>query len=349
MSWLARRPSHDSEEPATMRFASEFAAAVDRSFQIDDGAIDRIRGSVLGAFVEAAPTVVAPLPGRPHLVRPARRGLTIALVATVGVVAFGSLAVRAQPGDPFYSLRLAVETATLPSIDAPAGWAARLERLQHRIDESVVAGRSGNNGAVLAGLGEYRAELGDLNGGLVDPGRRASMVAAVSRDIALVVGLEAIYPSETARLLVADMQAIIGSTDPNGGDSGPGDPATGDPHDGATGNPHIDGATGNPHEDGETGDPHGEDAVGDPHDDGETGNPHPDGETGNPHENGATGNPHEDGASGNPHDDKADNGKNTDNKKKPHAGGSTGNPPGRGGGNPHPDGKGDPKGKQPAN
>ena len=321
MSWLNRRPSLASDELVSMAYAAEFAAAVDRTFPIDDAAIDRIRGRVLGAFIEAAPAPAVPRRGRPaapRLGRPIQQGLTIALAATVGLFAFGSVAVQAQPGGPFYPLKLAIETATLPSVDAPAGWEARLGRLQRRIDESLAAQRSGNQGALASALGEYRAELAGLNGALADPVRRSGLISAVADDLAIVVGLEAAYPSEAARLLVADMRAIVGSPEPNGSSAGPGgqsiedpdaendaieDPHTSgsDPHaGGATGNPHADDATGNPHTDGSTGNPHGGGSTGNPHSDGGTRNPHS-GSTGNPHAAGSTGNPHPGGASSKPH------------------------------------------------
>jgi hypothetical protein len=257
------------------------------------------------------------------------------LAATVAAFTVGTVAVQAQPGGPFYSLKLAIETANLPSVEAPAGWDARIGRLQRRIDESVAAGRSGNSGAVTSGLGEYRAELAALNSELIDPVRRSGLTAVVSRDLAIVVDLETAYPSELVRLLVADMQALVGWTDPNSGDAetsdrptddrraydaignsrGGGDRHAGDAirdrhHEDAMGNPHVAGetrkpsaarSTGNPHVAGETGKPDagGGSSPSDPHDEGSTGNPH-DGsganpDAGNPHDGGSGANRHADG------------------------------------------------------
>jgi hypothetical protein len=303
MRWLDGRTATSSEELASMPFAADFASAVDHAFPTDDAAVQRIRGRVLGAFIQEAPA-----PAVPRLSRPITRGLTVALAAIVGLFAFGSVGVEAQPGGPFYPLRLAIETAGLPSIDAPAGWDARLGRLGRRIDESLAASRSGNPGAVAATLVEYRSELAGLTGGLVDAGRRSRLMAVVSGDLATVAGLAGTYPSDAAKLLVADMQAVIGSTDPNDGNAGPhrptnpaADGASGDPHsDGATGNPHSDGSTGNPHSDGSTGNPHTPGSKGNPHKSGGTGNPHAGGRS-NPHAPGSKGNPHSGSGTGNPH------------------------------------------------
>jgi hypothetical protein len=311
MSWLGRRAATGSDETATMTFAGTFAAAVDRTFPNDDAAIDRVRDKVLAAFIEDAPTVATrrsapPRPSvlprlsiPPRLHRPARRWLTIALAASLMLTAFGSVAVQAQPGGPFYPLKLAIETATLPAIEAPAGWEARLERLQRRIDECLVAQQSGNEEAVTSGLGEYRSELSGLDDALVDPARRSSLIAVVSDDLPIVVGLEAAYPSETARLLIADMRAIVGSVDPKGSDPKPVSRPIRDRPDDAADNPNP--GRGNPHTGGTTGDPHADGATGDPHTDGAKGDKHPDGSTGNPHVDGQTGNPHRDGEKGNPH------------------------------------------------
>jgi hypothetical protein len=306
MAWLGRRVVTEPDvEPGAMPFAADFTSAVDRAYPVDDAAIQRIRGQVLGAFVAAAPQ-----PTAPRLGRPVTRGLSIAVAAVVGLLAFGSVAVEAQPGGAFYPVRLAIETASLPSIDAATGWDARLGRLGHRIDEGLAARRSGNSGAVTATLAEYRSELAGLTAGLVDPDRRSQLVAAVSDDLATVVSLAGSYPSDAATLLVSDMRAVIGSTDPNDGNAGPHrrtNPAAA----GATGNPHSDGATGNPHSDGATGNPHSDGATGNPHSDGATGNPHAPGTKGNPH-SGDTGNPHAPGTKGNPHSGGTGN---------PHAGG----------------------------
>jgi hypothetical protein len=303
MDWLDRRAAVVSDELTPMPYAADFASAVERSFPIDDAAIQRIRGRVLGAFIGAAPA-----PATPRLGRPITRGLTVALAAVVGLFAFGSVAVEAQPGGPFYPLKLAIETASLPSIDVAAGWDARLGRLGQRIDEGLAAGRSGNAGAVTATLVEYRSELAALTGELVDPGRRSRLMAVVSGDLATVVSLTGSYPSDAAQLLVADMRAVIGSTDPNDGSAGPhrpipaADDATGNPHsDGATGNPHSGGSTGNPHSDGATGNPHSGGSTGNPHSGSGTGNPHSGGSTGKPQAPGSKGNPHSGGGTGNPH------------------------------------------------
>ena len=329
MSWLPRRASMSPEGSAAVTaasaYATEFTGVVDRAFPVDDAAIMRVRAAALGAFIETAPTERHRAISRPvgrSAGRLARRSLAFVLVASVGLLSFGAIAVEARPGGPFYPVRLAIESATLASADLPAGWQARLDRLQRRIDESLAAERDGDPGAIAVALGEYRSELAGMTAGLADPDRRSTLGAEVTRDLAVVLDIARAYPSEAADLLVADIRAFLGLPEPSTTNAGttntgggttddsndgsgmtrdPRDGPTADPHSpGATGNPHDDGTTGNPHDDGTTGNPHDDGTTGNPHDDGTTGNPHDDGTTGNPH-SGKTGNPHADGTSGNPH------------------------------------------------
>ncbi len=312
---LARRTMTTLDEPpGFVAYAAEFASVVERSFQIDDSAIDRVRGRVLGAFIEAAPA-----PSRPRLDRPVRRGLALSVAATIGLLAFGSAAVQAQPGGPFYPIKLAIETATLPSVEVPAGWAARLDRLQLRIDEGLAGARARDPRAIAVALTEYRAEMITLSAGLADATRRATLAVVLSRDLPNVLSLEQPYPSEAATLLVADIRTILRpiapgrvDSDPSRGGSdhgmGPTDPAddqTEHPHRGVDqiGNPHAAGSpTGNPHVPGSTGNPHAPGSTGDPHPAADTtGNPHPPGSTGNSHAPRSTANPHASGSTGKPH------------------------------------------------
>ena len=316
MSWLPRRASMSPEGSAAATasgaYATEFTRVVDRAFPVDDAAIMRVRAAALGAFIETAPTERHRAISRPvgrSAGRLARRSLAFVLVASVGLLSFGAVAVEARPGGPFYPVRLALESATLASADLPAGWQARLDRLQRRIDESLAAERDADPGAIAAALREYRSELAGMTAGLTDPERRSTLGAAVTRDLAVVLDIARTYPSEAGDLLVVDIRAFLGLPEPgptNAGGGSTGNPTdsggtTRDPRDGPTADPHISrGTTGNPHDGGATGNPHRDGATGNPHADGATGNPHDDGATGNPH-SGKTGNPHADGATGNPH------------------------------------------------
>ena len=205
MSWLPRRASMSPEGSAAATaagaYATEFSGVVDRAFPVDDAAIMRVRAAALGAFIETAPTERHRAISRPvgrSAGRLARRSLAFVLVASVGLLSFGAIAVEARPGGPFYPVRLAIESATLASADLPAGWQARLDRLQRRIDESLAAERDADPGAIAAALGEYRSELAGMTAGLADPDRRSTLGAVVTRDLAVVLDIERTYPSEAA-------------------------------------------------------------------------------------------------------------------------------------------------------
>ena len=287
MSWLGRRTATvpSSDELASMPFAADFATAVDRSFQVDDAAIQRIRGRVLGAFVEAAPrpaTRASADPSRAAWRWPwSRRSASSRSGAWPSRPSRAGPSIRSGwPSRPRPSRRSTLRAAGMPDSVASACGSTRAWPPQ----------RGGNPAAVTAALAEYRSELAGLSRGLDVQGRRSSLVAAVSGDLAIVVGLSRTDP--VAGLLVADMRVVIGSTDPNDGNAGPRHQQTNQALDADTGNPHPDGATGNPHQDGATGNPHSDGATGNPHSGGSTGDPHSGGSTGNPHSGGSTGNPH---------------------------------------------------------
>jgi hypothetical protein len=333
MTWRARRAPRGSDVSASSgSSAAEFAMMVDRSFPIDDAAIARIRGRVVGAFIEGTTA-----PRSPRLGRPTRRRLSLALAATVGLFALSTVAVEAHPGGPFYPLRLAVEVATLPSVDTPAGWDARLARLQRRMEESLAAERDHDEGGLTIALVEYRSELTSLAGGLTDPPRRWGLVARVSRDREIVVGIERGFPSTAASDLIADMQAVIKMDGPddgnlNGSSSAPHGAATGNPSDGSAsdnlhagrrGNLDTGGVSSDPRRNGRGNRPAGPTVrgkslggrAGNPNAAAGRGNPHPSetinpagptvrgkslgGGAGNPNAGAGSGNPHRNG-SGNP-------------------------------------------------
>jgi hypothetical protein len=332
MSWFVRRASGESPDPAlALSFAEDFAGVVERSFPIEEAALASVRGRVLAAFIEAVPARSSSV----HR-RPARRGLSIALAASAGLLVVGAAAVQAQPGSPFYPVKLSLETATLPSADSASGWQARLDRLEHRIDEGLAAEADRNPGALEAALVEYRSELAGLVAATADPARRSELVSRASQDLGIVVNLDQAFPSEAATLLINDIRALIQPPASENGVGMPdrGAPISGNPHaDGTTGDPHDGPARGNPHSDEAAGNPHAGDAPGKPPTSGGgTGNPHVEGNgTGNPPATGTTGNPHQSGDSTGKPDPDGTTG-------NPHPSGGKGNPHGGTTGNPHGDG-----------
>jgi hypothetical protein len=319
MSWLRR--TQVTDDGAAALAIQEFGDVVERAFPVDDEALARVRAGVLGAFIDAAPTQVNPVVGRQvvgsPLARRAGRRFAVASAAMVALLAVSTVAVQARPGAPFYAVRLAAESALLIPLDAESGWQARLDRLDRRMTEAVDAGVARDTGAISAALDEYRSEFDGLTADLSDARRRASLIAAATRDLTRLTALQGSNPTDAGAHLTVDLEAFLGvqptpstttpSTETPASPEIPTQPghANGDPHeDGATGNPHDDGTTGNPHGDGEAGNPHDDGTTGNPHD-GTTGNPHSDGSKGDPHSSGTKGDPHSSGTKGDPHQDGA--------------------------------------------
>ncbi len=203
----------DFETDAVGAFAVEFAASVEASFTVDAEAVDRVRDQVLAAFASGAVSLSG------HGIRRPSRRLTVAsLAASASLMAIAAVVNQSDAGGLLYPTRLGIESAVVPVADSPDGWAVRMHRLQERMHDTIVSARDGEVAAVGMALAEYRIELARLSAAIaVDPSRRDELVAAISADLGLVEVLGRTYHLDAAVLLIADMQALIGSEVAPGG------------------------------------------------------------------------------------------------------------------------------------
>jgi hypothetical protein len=123
----------------------------------------RGRATVLAAFAAAA---LVPAPRR----RSVLHGWSLATAFGVLLIASGGLvAAESGPGQPFYGLRLALGSVTLPG-EEPAHDRGLADQLDDRLTEVRAAARSGDGRGAQAAIGEYLHTLGQLtSNGITDP------------------------------------------------------------------------------------------------------------------------------------------------------------------------------------
>ncbi len=319
MTWLRGRATDPRLDLGPSGpFESRFAGLIDRSFQSDDEAVENVRSRVLDAFVQHASATTPsrfgrPATARPGFGRPARRGLAGVLAVSASLVAFGAVAIAAEPGAPLYQVRLQVEfgdppvgrrtgrvagaARSTPTADRRGRrWRSPLRlrgprrcprRIPRRADRACRAvGGSRPEGGPAHGRrsrsaggrrpGSSPSERDRRPRPRCDPGRLRDDRSRLRRRR----GPSRRSPCGWGHREPARRRDDRRSRTPMA----------------STGDPHADGTTGDPHADGTTGDPHAGGATGNPHADGTTGNPHPGGTTGNPHGDGTTGNPHPGGS-----------------------------------------------------
>lgn len=122
------------------------------------------RAAILHAFATHASSI--PYRGR----RPVLRGWSLAAAfASLLVAGSGLVAAESGPGQPFYGLRLAIGSATLP-LDEPAHDRGLAAQLDDRLTEVRTATRVGDGRGALAAIHEYLNTLHELaRNGVTDP------------------------------------------------------------------------------------------------------------------------------------------------------------------------------------
>ena len=125
--------------------------------------LDRGRSVMLAAFADRR---VAASPGRRGL-----RGWSLAAAFSLLLVTgAGLVAAESDPGEPFYGLRLAMGSLTLPGQE-PAHARGLADQLDDRLTEAGLAARHGDGQAAQAALSEYLRTLSELTrSGISDPG-----------------------------------------------------------------------------------------------------------------------------------------------------------------------------------
>jgi hypothetical protein len=180
-------------------------------------------------ILESSATDSAPISSRGQ--NPVLRGWSLAagfallLVAGSGLVAAGS-----GPGQPFYGLRLAIGSATLP-VDEPAHDRGLAAQLDDRLTEVRAATRSGDGRGALAAIHEYLTTLNELaRNGVTDP----AILALLQRHQDTLHELLTAAPAQATNGVQQALDAagkaggaVTHPTPPQG--AGPSAPATGRP------------------------------------------------------------------------------------------------------------------------
>ncbi|MGZ6214480.1 MAG: hypothetical protein ACXWMG_05985, partial [Candidatus Limnocylindria bacterium] len=115
------------------------------------------RASLLAAFGSAGSDAIHARGAR----RPSLRGWSLAAACALLLAASGLVAAESGPGQPFYGLRLALGSLTVPG-DEPAHERALAGQLDDRLSEVGAAARIGDGRGALAAIHEYLNTLREL-------------------------------------------------------------------------------------------------------------------------------------------------------------------------------------------
>ena len=155
-SWLrAARPVDPAEAPDDASLASH----VERLFPTDDATMSRTRGRLVAA-ARTASLDTARAPSGQIRRAPARRwAAPVAALAACLVLGAGLAAAQDGPGQPFYPVRLALESWSLPPTGTTARWGAELGYLGTRLQEVQAATARGDESAATAALDAYADQV----------------------------------------------------------------------------------------------------------------------------------------------------------------------------------------------
>jgi hypothetical protein len=183
------------------------------------------RAAVLEAFASHTSRISSRRQRRPVL-----RGWSLAAAFALLLVAgSGLVAAESGPGQPFYGLRLAIGSATLP-VNEPAHDRGLAAQLDDRLTEVRAATQVGDGRAALAAIHEYLNTLNELaRNGVTDP----AILALLQRHEGALEQLLSAAPSQATSgvqqaLDTADkVDGVPHATPPQG--DGASAPATGKP------------------------------------------------------------------------------------------------------------------------
>lgn len=172
------RRTDDPRLAATASLLTEFAAQQE---SLDAGQRERMRAATLVAFraqrVGGSQTT------------PARRFPRLAAVAVglVAVLALGGTVAAAEsgPGQPFYGLRLTIESLTLPS-GGTARTQALLGQLDRRLAEARAESAKGDANGVSDAVRAYLATLDQINGGIGQGVSQTAVDAALQQHLSVL-------------------------------------------------------------------------------------------------------------------------------------------------------------------
>lgn len=157
---------------------------------------DRLRAATLGAF-EAR---ISPAVQRPPSHRVSRRfALVFALVA---LLALGGTAAAAEsgPGQPFYRVRLTIESLTLPA-EGTARTDAFLAQLQRRLAEASQESDRGNGPGVADAVRAYQETLAEMSGGIGPGVSQTAIEAGLERHVDVLQRIHGSAPANSQRVV----------------------------------------------------------------------------------------------------------------------------------------------------
>ena len=133
------------------------------------------------SFRHSNRSLVPRLPTSPHAAR-AAAGVLGLLILSAGV---GQAVYAASgAGQPLYGIRVSIERAMLPAVDADGRVSAQLVMLGRRLDEAEDAADRRDMNALSAAIGSYRSDLEDLRIALGHrPDRSAAAVTGLRTDL----------------------------------------------------------------------------------------------------------------------------------------------------------------------
>lgn len=222
-SWLrAARPVDPAEAPDDAALASQ----VERLFPTDDATMSRTRGRIVAA-ARAASLDTAPAPSGLMRRAPARRwAAPVAALAACLVLGAGVAAAQDGPGQPFYPVRLALESWSLPPTGTTARWSAELGYLGTRLQEVQAATARGDEVGATAALDAYADQVDALSAEAKGPGADAAQLAArLDGDRIVLAGLPDAASAAVKAALQHVGQAQQSLASPGNGNKGGNGPA----------------------------------------------------------------------------------------------------------------------------
>jgi hypothetical protein len=157
----------DCDDRPVAELLERYAAT---SLSPDDAALSRMGAAVRAAFVESlAEREAGPAPESPshagrrggmHLQWSRRRAVAaFCAVAILSLSTFGFAAAESGPGQPFYRLRLGIETVNQPPAGSQSRLDADLGRADARLDDIAASAGSSDWNAAADAAGAYREVL----------------------------------------------------------------------------------------------------------------------------------------------------------------------------------------------
>jgi len=209
VTWAGSRETADIESLLD-RYAIEWLAP-------HGGELERARAAVFAGWVDTGS-----LPRPPH--RSLLRGWSLVGASVMLVIAGAGLAAaESGPGQPLYSLRLAIGNLTLPH-EEPAHQRGLADQLDDRLSEVGAAARTGDLLGARAAIDEYLHTLSELSrDGVTDP----AILALLQRHQDALQELLAVAPAQAAGGVqqaieaTGKVNAVPRPTSPHAGQSPP--------------------------------------------------------------------------------------------------------------------------------